>query len=255
MRKRSSHLPGPARRWANVILKLRLNDSRWKLRLPRRWVSLWVSIHWTNVKYQWETIFFSFHTGLFIFCWLPFFTLYLLNPFCDNCINPILFSIAFWIGYLNSAINPIIYGALSKDFRFAFKRIICKFFCSGEGLRQPSSRRGSDMSAFRHNAGTRTPSISPSALAQSICEDSDPIQDTTEPVRWRSFAPSSSSGTGGRSNINVNSNNSSFNSNSNINNTTANSNLRNNTSVYDICHPLVMESPKLNLPTNQTNAR
>ena len=122
-------------------------------------------------------------TGLFIFCWLPFFTLYLLNPFCNNCINPILFSIAFWIGYLNSAINPIIYGALSKDFRFAFKRIICKFFCSGEGLRQPSSRRGSDMSAFRHGTGTRTPSISPSVIAQSICEDSDHIQDSSEPIR------------------------------------------------------------------------
>jgi len=116
--------------------------------------------------------------GLFILCWLPFFTLYLISPFCQDCINPILFSVVFWIGYCNSAINPMIYALFSKDFRFAFKRIICKCFCSGPGLRNPSSRRGSDMSAFRHHSsGTRTPSISPSALAHSIGDDSDPISD------------------------------------------------------------------------------
>lgn len=115
--------------------------------------------------------------GLFILCWLPFFTLYLIRPFCEDCINQILFSVVFWIGYCNSAINPMIYALFSKDFRFAFKRIICKCFCSGESLRKPSSRRGSDMSALRSRDGTRTPSISPSALAQSLGDDSDPIVD------------------------------------------------------------------------------
>lgn len=116
--------------------------------------------------------------GLFILCWLPFFTLYLIRPFCDDCINLHLFSVVFWIGYCNSAINPMIYALFSKDFRFAFKQIICKCFCSGAGLTKPSSRRGSDMSAFRHHSGgQRTPSISPSQLAQSIGDDSDPICD------------------------------------------------------------------------------
>jgi hypothetical protein len=36
--------------------------------------------------------------GLFIVCWLPFFTFYLISPFCGNCINPTLFSVVFWIG-------------------------------------------------------------------------------------------------------------------------------------------------------------
>lgn len=116
-----------------------------------------------------------FHSS-FIICWLPFFTLYLISPFCNDCINPYLFSVVFWIGYCNSAINPMIYALFSKDFRFAFKRIICKCFCSGQGMRQPSSRRGSDMSALRRD-GTRTPSISPSAQAQSLGDDSDPITD------------------------------------------------------------------------------
>ncbi|XP_053662757.1 probable G-protein coupled receptor No9 isoform X3 [Anopheles marshallii] len=113
--------------------------------------------------------------GLFVLCWLPFFTMYLVRPFCDDCINELLFSIVFWIGYCNSAINPMIYALFSKDFRFAFKRIICRCFCSGG--RFPGavgSRRGSDMSQMRAHGG-RTPSISPSAAAQSLCDDSDPV--------------------------------------------------------------------------------
>lgn len=214
--------------------------------------------------------------GLFILCWLPFFTLYLIRPFCEDCINQILFSVVFWIGYCNSAINPMIYALFSKDFRFAFKQIICKCFCSGHRLPKPSSRRGSDMSAFRHhNSGQRTPSISPSQLAQSIGDDSDPISD--EMHRWRSFAPSisssyASSSLGGRHSININSScvnnsnlaNSNNNGNSgsncsmgniNVNIIDSNISTKNGSggnmsnvnssnvraaSIYDICHPLVM---------------
>lgn len=67
---------------------------------------------------------------MFIFCWLPFFTLYIMRPFCDDCINQILFSVLFWLGYCNSAINPLVYATFSKDFRFAFKRVIYRCFCS-----------------------------------------------------------------------------------------------------------------------------
>lgn len=108
--------------------------------------------------------------GLFIFCWLPFFTMYVIRAFCDECINPLLFSILFWLGYCNSAINPMIYALFSKDFRFAFKRIICRCFCSGPGFKKSITRRGSDMSQLRVSA--RTPSMTPSAAAHS---DSDPL--------------------------------------------------------------------------------
>ncbi|XP_055526071.1 octopamine receptor Oamb isoform X1 [Wyeomyia smithii] len=117
--------------------------------------------------------------GLFILCWLPFFTMYLIRPFCDDCINELLFSIVFWIGYCNSAINPMIYALFSKDFRFAFKRLICRFFCSAEAIPRPTSRRGSEMSQFRGYGG-RTPSISPSAAAQSIGDDSDQMGDLSD---------------------------------------------------------------------------
>lgn len=43
--------------------------------------------------------------GLFILCWLPFFSMYLARAFCDNCIKPLLFSAGFWLGYCNSIMN------------------------------------------------------------------------------------------------------------------------------------------------------
>ena len=79
--------------------------------------------------------------GVFILCWLPFFTMYLVRAFCPNCIHPTVFSILFWLGYCNSAINPCIYALFSKDFRFAFKKIIVDFFCK---QRANTLRRGSD---------------------------------------------------------------------------------------------------------------
>ena len=79
--------------------------------------------------------------GGFILCWLPFFTMYLVRAFCPNCIHPTVFSVLFWLGYCNSAINPCIYALFSKDFRFAFKKIICNFFCKE---RANTLRRGSD---------------------------------------------------------------------------------------------------------------
>ena len=64
--------------------------------------------------------------GGFVCCWMPFFTMYLVRAFCPECINPTVFSVLFWLGYCNSAINPCIYALFSNDFRFAFKRIICR---------------------------------------------------------------------------------------------------------------------------------
>ncbi|KAL9696221.1 hypothetical protein quinque_015506 [Culex quinquefasciatus] len=163
--------------------------------------------------------------GLFILCWLPFFTMYLVRPFCEDCINETLFSILFWLGYCNSAINPMIYALFSKDFRFAFKRLICRFFCSAEPIARPASRRGSDMSQIRGHHGSRAPSISPSAAAQSLGEDSDPMMTLAGDLPGAGCRKNSSistgtgttSGGGGGGGGRV--------------------------PVYDICHPLVMEGP------------
>lgn len=67
--------------------------------------------------------------GGFIFCWLPFFTAYLSRSILcarPDCIPQSLLSLFTWLGYLNSAINPVIYGLFSADFRLAFKNILCR---------------------------------------------------------------------------------------------------------------------------------
>ncbi|CRK89013.1 CLUMA_CG002534, isoform A [Clunio marinus] len=65
--------------------------------------------------------------GSFIACWLPFFFLYILVPACPSCKIPdTFFAIAFWLGYMNSALNPAIYTIFNKDFRRAFRRILFK---------------------------------------------------------------------------------------------------------------------------------
>ncbi|XP_049957821.1 alpha-2B adrenergic receptor-like [Schistocerca serialis cubense] len=65
--------------------------------------------------------------GSFIACWLPFFFLYILLPLCPGCDIPdSAFATAFWLGYTNSALNPVIYTIFNKDFRRAFRRILFK---------------------------------------------------------------------------------------------------------------------------------
>ena len=65
--------------------------------------------------------------GSFIACWLPFFFLYVLVPLCNTChVDDWGFAFAFWLGYMNSALNPVIYTIFNKDFRRAFRRILFK---------------------------------------------------------------------------------------------------------------------------------
>lgn len=66
--------------------------------------------------------------GTFLACWYPFFQLYVISALCGmSCNIPnLLFDIIFWIGYCNSALNPIIYTVFNRDFRSAFAKIISK---------------------------------------------------------------------------------------------------------------------------------
>ena len=61
----------------------------------------------------------------FVLCWIPFFLMYLILPFCDSCVHPgtsveVLF---VWLGYVNSTLNPIIYTVFNTEFRKAFSDI------------------------------------------------------------------------------------------------------------------------------------
>jgi 5-hydroxytryptamine receptor 1 len=63
--------------------------------------------------------------GVFVVCWLPFFLMYVIVPFCDSCCpsDKLLYFIT-WLGYINSALNPIIYTIFNMDFRRAFKKLL-----------------------------------------------------------------------------------------------------------------------------------
>ncbi|KAL2077548.1 hypothetical protein ACEWY4_027052 [Coilia grayii] len=94
--------------------------------------------------------------GVFVCCWLPFFVLNCMVPFCKRgqagdgdsggggtardggsaefpCISPTTFDIFVWFGWANSSLNPIIY-AFNADFRKAFAVLLgCQRFCPGNG--------------------------------------------------------------------------------------------------------------------------
>jgi len=68
--------------------------------------------------------------GVFVLCWLPFFLIYVIFPFCPSCAANAggrLVTFIVWLGYVNSSLNPIIYTIFNIDFRKSFKQLLqCK---------------------------------------------------------------------------------------------------------------------------------
>nr|XP_060643244.1 alpha-1A adrenergic receptor [Anolis sagrei ordinatus]XP_060643245.1 alpha-1A adrenergic receptor [Anolis sagrei ordinatus] len=63
--------------------------------------------------------------GCFILCWLPFFLIMPIGSFFpESKPSDTVFKIAFWLGYLNSCINPIIYPCSSQEFKKAFQNVL-----------------------------------------------------------------------------------------------------------------------------------
>ncbi|PAV83666.1 hypothetical protein WR25_21690 [Diploscapter pachys] len=66
--------------------------------------------------------------GTFLICWLPFFLVNILRSWHPNSLNHIFIMAVTWLGYANSAANPLIYSIFNRDFRRAFKKILAKLF-------------------------------------------------------------------------------------------------------------------------------
>ncbi|XP_052014697.1 D(3) dopamine receptor isoform X3 [Apodemus sylvaticus] len=63
--------------------------------------------------------------GAFVVCWLPFFLTHVLNTHCQAChVSPELYRATTWLGYVNSALNPVIYTTFNVEFRKAFLKIL-----------------------------------------------------------------------------------------------------------------------------------
>lgn len=61
--------------------------------------------------------------GAFLVCWTPFFVVHITRALCPACaVPPRLVSSVTWLGYLNSALNPVIYTVFNAEFRSVFRK-------------------------------------------------------------------------------------------------------------------------------------
>ncbi|KAK0163140.1 hypothetical protein PV327_006848 [Microctonus hyperodae] len=67
--------------------------------------------------------------GVFLICWVPFFTCNVMDALCVKlqmeCSPGVpAFIITSWLGYMNSFVNPVIYTVFNPEFRKAFQKLI-----------------------------------------------------------------------------------------------------------------------------------
>ncbi|XP_041830284.1 D(5)-like dopamine receptor [Melanotaenia boesemani] len=111
--------------------------------------------------------------GVFVFCWLPFFVLNCVVPFCDAdklgqppCVSDTTFSIFVWFGWANSSLNPVIY-AFNADFRKAFSSILgCNKYCSTSTVETVDF--SNELVSYHHDTTMQKEAVPPGLGAQRL---------------------------------------------------------------------------------------
>lgn len=146
--------------------------------------------------------------GVFCLFWLPFFVMYLVSAFCDSCdLSYEWRSALTWLGYVNSSINPIIYTFMNKDFKTAFRRVLC---CSPIVNVECNEQTMDEMSTTSRNARyadrmhiafdlptpsvSRTPSATPETMPWPVVDPASGQLVVPGPPRAGSIGGDSSSG-------------------------------------------------------------
>ncbi|XP_026109582.1 5-hydroxytryptamine receptor 4-like [Carassius auratus] len=88
--------------------------------------------------------------GVFLLFWLPFFTVNIVDPFIEYGTAAVIWDVFLWLGYVNSSLNPFLYGFFNRSFRRAFLMIMgCRICLHG-------SVQGMDLSHSKRDASERT---------------------------------------------------------------------------------------------------
>ncbi|KAL0974068.1 hypothetical protein UPYG_G00214940 [Umbra pygmaea] len=76
--------------------------------------------------------------GAFVVCWFPYFTMFTIMGLKKDRNFPSEYPSVVWLGYANSALNPVLYAALNRDFRSAYSRLLhCGYQGCGRMGRPP----------------------------------------------------------------------------------------------------------------------
>lgn len=94
--------------------------------------------------------------GAFTLCFLPYFIVFMVVSFCEDCVDPGILIALTWVGYLNSTLNPFLYAMCNIGFRRKFKRMFqTKWRRRAFSRNRPSTNTTTKLLSLRSRPGSR----------------------------------------------------------------------------------------------------